>query len=406
MLPNGVAVNYTYDVASELTGIAYQAGLVPLGNLTYGYDLAGHRNGVTGSLAHTGLPNAVGGAAYNANNQLTQWGSAALTYDANGNTLNDGANAYSWNARNQLTAMGAMTFQYDGLGRRIKNGRGTNFLYDGMNVVQEQSNGTPTANLLSGGVDEVFLRSDSTGTWSFLTDGLGSTVALTDSIGTVQTQYTYESFGNTTVTGAASSNSFQYTGRENDGSGLYYYRARYYNPNIGRFLSEDPIRFTAGIDFYAYTLNDPIRGRDPSGLWFGLDDLITSGLGALSGVGGQAISDLLSGKLSSWCTYVGAAVGGAVAGEVLDYTLNPWLAGAAGGAAGNLTKQSLNDITSGRWDKPADLKDLAQDTAVGTVSGGLSPDTGHDINDAVTGAIVSGVVDADSKQSENNGPGK
>ena len=60
--------------------------------------------------------------------------------------------------------------------------------------------------------------------------------------------------------------SFQYTGRENDTNGLYFYRARYYDPQIGRFISEDPIRFSGGINFYAYVLDDPIGKRDPNGL--------------------------------------------------------------------------------------------------------------------------------------------
>lgn len=267
MLPNGVSMNYTYDSASDLTAIAYQAGLTPLGNLAYSYDPAGNRNGVGGSFARTSLPSAVSAAAYNANNQLTQWGSGAITYDANGNTVNDGTNTYSWNARNQLSAIGATSFQYDGFGRRARDGRGTSFLYDGVNVVQELSGGTPTANLLTGSVDEVFSRTDATGSWSFLADALGSTFALSDSTGGLQAQYTYEPFGNTAATGAPSTNAFQYTGRENDGSSLYYYRARYYEPGISRFLSEDPVGLAGGsVDLYSYVTNSPVMQGDPSGL--------------------------------------------------------------------------------------------------------------------------------------------
>ncbi|MGE5894357.1 MAG: RHS repeat-associated core domain-containing protein [bacterium] len=57
----------------------------------------------------------------------------------------------------------------------------------------------------------------------------------------MRTQYTYDPFGNVTISGEASDNPFQYTGRENDGTGLYYYRARYYSPDMQRFISEDPI---------------------------------------------------------------------------------------------------------------------------------------------------------------------
>ena len=139
------------------------------------------------------------------------------------------------------------------------------FLNDGGNVAQELVGRSPTANALSGDIDEVFQRTGGTGPRAVLTDALGSTVALLDASGAVQTQYTYEPFGATSTSGAVSANPAQYTGRENDGAGLYYYRARYYDPNAGRFISEDPIGFEAGINFYSYAFDSPINLRDPSG---------------------------------------------------------------------------------------------------------------------------------------------
>src|SRR5207247_1452935 len=229
-LPNGVSGAYSYDAASQLTGLTYSLGQTTLGNLTYAYDTAGRRIGAGGSFARTGLPLALSSATYNATNQLTQWGTANLTYDLNGNLTGDGVNNYSWDVRNQLASITAAsggstigTFQYDAFGRRTSKtvvGTTTSFLYDDVNTVQELSGTTATANLLTGGVDQFFSRTDSTGTFTPLTDALGSTIALTDSTGAVQTQYTYEPFGNTTVSGPASTNTFQYTGRENDGTGL------------------------------------------------------------------------------------------------------------------------------------------------------------------------------------------
>lgn len=138
-------------------------------------------------------------------------------------------------------------------------------LYDGVNAVQELSGTTPVVNRLTGGVDEFFGRTDSGGTTFPLTDALGSTIALTDSSGAIQTQYTYEPFGATTPTGATSANWYQFTGRANDGTGLYYYRARYYSPRFQRFISEDPIGFNGGINEYAYALESPANYRDPAG---------------------------------------------------------------------------------------------------------------------------------------------
>ena len=91
-------------------------------------------------------------------------------------------------------------------------------------------------------------------------------MALANSSGVVQTSYSFEPYGNTSVSGAASDNPYQYTGRENDGAGLYYYRNRYLRAPMGRFVSEDPLGFAAGQNHYLYALGNPLRWRDPLGL--------------------------------------------------------------------------------------------------------------------------------------------
>ena len=117
-------------------------------------------------------------------------------------------------------------------------------------------------------IDEYFQRSDSVGARSyFLPNNLPSTLALTDATGAIQTQYAYEPFGNTTTSGASSFNAYLYTGRENDATGLYYYRARYYSPTLQRFIAQDPIGFGGGYaNLYAYSNQDRIHGSDPLGL--------------------------------------------------------------------------------------------------------------------------------------------
>jgi len=266
-------MEYDYDATSQLAGITYKRGTTVLGDLTYTYDAAGRVSKIGGTFARTNLPATFASTTYNALNQLTQKDTQSLTYDANGNLTGDGVNTYNWNARNQLTSISGpgltASFQYDGLGRRTNrtvNGTSTNYLYDGDNVVQELSGSTPTANRLSGGVDQTFTRTDGGGASSFLTDGLGSTLALTDSSGVAQTQYTYEPFGGSTSTGAGSTNSSKFTGREEDGTGLMFYRARYYSPALQRFISEDPIEFRGGdTNLYAYVGNSPLQFNDPSG---------------------------------------------------------------------------------------------------------------------------------------------
>src|SRR5205823_1349016 len=114
--------------------------------------------------------------------------------------------------------------------------------------------------------------------------------ALTDTAGAVETQYTYEPFGQTSRTGAANSNPFQDTGRENDGTGLYYYRARYYHPVLQRFISEDPAGLQGGgPNLYEFVANNPTNYIDPTGLFgFGVSLSETTEGGAYTHGSGQS----------------------------------------------------------------------------------------------------------------------
>ena len=98
-------------------------------------------------------------AAYDVNNEQTQWNGTTISPDADGNILNDGVAAYSWNGRNQLTSRSSTGFQYDSFGRRTLNAAGNNLLYEGWDVAQELSGTTPVANRILGGADE-FLQPD------------------------------------------------------------------------------------------------------------------------------------------------------------------------------------------------------------------------------------------------------
>ncbi|UVT15735.1 MAG: DUF4157 domain-containing protein [Nitrospira sp.] len=277
--PNANSITYAYNTASELTSLTYKQGATTLGDLTYMYDAASNRIKTGGTFAHTNVPPTLASASYNANNQQTAFGAATETYDLNGNlaTFTDasGTTTYTWNARNQLTGISktgfTASFTCDSFGRRTGktiNGTITNFVYDGLNPVQEKNGGTVTANLLTGlGIDEFFTRTDAVGSHSLLPDALGSTAALGDNAGTLQTQYTYEPFGVVSQTGPASTSSYKYTGREDDGTGLMYYRARYYQPRLQRFIAEDPIGVRGGdVNLYVYVRNMPSSLIDPLGL--------------------------------------------------------------------------------------------------------------------------------------------
>jgi RHS repeat-associated protein len=183
---------------------------------------------------------------------------------------------YSWDTRNRLIGMNGpginAIFEYDHSARRAKktsNGEITEYIYDGLSPVQELSQGRVSANNLAGlGIDEYFVRSDlSNGiNTNVLSDGLRSTVALTDFSGFIQTEYTYGPFGQSVAIGVPYTTPFQYTGRENDTIGPYYYRSRYYNPVLQRFLSEDPIELRGGdANLYLYAKANPLKFTDPLG---------------------------------------------------------------------------------------------------------------------------------------------
>lgn len=284
---NGVTRSDSYDDAGQLISITYtKADGSMLGDLLYSYDKGGRRTQAAGSLARTALPEALKTATVDAANRLTAFGPQTLSYDANGNLLDDGHQTYIWNARDQLKqikdASGQVvaSFSYDALGRRqtkTVNGIATGYVYDGMNVLQELVGmGTDNSNLsdvrasyVSGGTDEVFAQFVGTGAKAkisaYLTDALGSTVRFVDAAGEKLADYTYDPYGKTAAD-AEVHNPFQYTGRENDGTGLYYYRARYYAPAYARFISSDPIGLGGGLNEYSYVDDKPIDRLDPSGL--------------------------------------------------------------------------------------------------------------------------------------------
>ncbi len=114
-------------------------------------------------------------------------------------------------------------------------------------------------------IDEPFVRG---GSEYYLTDALGSTVVLTDATGLATTSYSYEPFGTSTLIGAPTGNSLEFTGRENDGTGLRYYRARYYHSGLCRFIAEDPLGLQrSGTSLYAYVFDNPTSFTDPFGLY-------------------------------------------------------------------------------------------------------------------------------------------
>jgi RHS repeat-associated protein len=210
---------------------------------------------------------------------------STITYDNNGNTtsktVSGGTTNYTWDYENRLASVtlpgtgGSITFKYDPLGRRIQkaftqNSTTTtaNYLYDGSNAVADiDQNGNVLSRYAeTQNIDEPLAELRSGTTSYYEVDGLGSVTSLTSGAGAIANTYTYDSFG--TASTGSTTNRFQYTAREFDSeSGLYYYRARYYDPAVGRFLSEDPATKVASKNRYSYVSGRPIDYIDPLGLF-------------------------------------------------------------------------------------------------------------------------------------------
>ncbi len=129
---------------------------------------------------------------------------------------------------------------------------------------------------------------------SFHHDQVNSVIATTDHTGATTQTNQYSPFGLSLNSTGTDTNALKYTGRESDSNGLYYYRARYYDPFAGRFISEDPIGFKGGINFYAYVNNNPLRYNDPSG------QFIPQLIGGTVNAGVGALLDLATGQDITW----------------------------------------------------------------------------------------------------------
>nr|WP_284399639.1 RHS repeat-associated core domain-containing protein [Dyella lipolytica] len=336
-LPNGVTVNYGYDNANELTGLTYTQGNgASLGTLAYAYDNDGRITSKTNGITTDAQPTPTAQApSFDLNDRENNFNGQTLNYDADGNLTYDGTNTYTWNARNQLMQIvqGStveMSYTYDALGRRIskavQGGTPTQFLYDGDNIAQETQGSTVNPILIGFDDDERYARNDVTGRVYFLTDALNSTIALTDTTGAIRQQYSYDPYGDVTPSDTTTgfTNPYQYTGREADTAGLYYYRARYYSPMMGGFISEDPAGFGGGqLSFYAYAGGDPVDHSDPSGLGpkgavvgAAIGGVVGSVAGGVVGGVGGAVVCSPSGPGAIACAGEGASVGSSAVGGV------------------------------------------------------------------------------------------
>jgi len=208
------------------------------------------------------------------NSQLLQSdGISTYTWDNNGNLLTKGSTNYTWDYDDRLVGISSPTvnasYVYDYLGNRVRktaDGSESIYLYNSEDIVKE-TKGVIDTNYLHGiGIDEPVMMDRGGAKNYYFRDGVGSIREMTDSGGIVQNSYEYGAWGQIRNQTQLLNNIYGYTGREFSEDGLHFYRARYLELNIGKFISRDPLRTFRGENRYIYVENNPIYRIDPFGM--------------------------------------------------------------------------------------------------------------------------------------------
>lgn len=286
--PNGTYATYAYDTRNRLLNLTnYGPGEMIISRYTYSLDDVGNRTGVDISepLSPSFTPQTIN-YSYAPGNILTSANGTTYDYDANGNLVEKitGASAtnYTYDTLARLVEVdtGSQVYQYhyNGLGHRVArvvDGTQTNFLVDpnGMFpqvLAETDENNNLTAFYVYDGTGLVAMVSPGGQNYFYHYDGLGSTIAITNGNGELVNAYAYSPYGSIAASQESIPNPFKYVGKYgvmDEGNGLYFMRARYYDPEAGRFIAKEPIWFARGdVNLYVYCLNSPIKWIDPFGL--------------------------------------------------------------------------------------------------------------------------------------------
>ena len=273
---------YTYDSLGQLVKAEY-----PTGTEAYSYDRAGNRLTRTTQNSreeyrHDAAGRLTGRSVYEmlkgvdiptVEQNMVETKTYQYEYDRQGNTLSDGENTYRYDSLNRLVEIRTKSADiqknhYDGEGLRAEleeNGRLVSFIFDNEKAVCETDADWNTIRYIRG-YELISSDSEKAKTYyHYASDELGSTTHVTDEAGKILNRYEYDAFGNFTVKEESVTNRFCFTGEQYDpASNLYYLRARFYSPVIGRFLNEDTY-YGDGLNLYAYCHNNPVGYVDPSG---------------------------------------------------------------------------------------------------------------------------------------------
>ncbi|MBI5756332.1 MAG: RHS repeat protein, partial [Nitrospirae bacterium] len=284
---NGTTGTYSYDATGRLTDLTNAKGdSTIISSYTYTLDPLGNHNSVVQDEPLIPLIPAQNITyTHDAENRMTGAGGVINNFDPNGNMTAKGSDTFTYDYNNRLiqsNISGVSTqYSYDGAGNRLVKtigGATTRYILDIngslSNILAEtDGNGTITAYYVYGlGLISKVLPDGTAYYYHF--DSRGSTIALTDASQNITDAYAYDPFGNVVNRTGSTANPFKYVGRYGvmeEGNGLQYIRARYYIPEMGRFITKDPLSGTDGdsqsLNRYVYALNNPVRFVDVSGFW-------------------------------------------------------------------------------------------------------------------------------------------
>lgn len=421
--PNGVSASYAYDDAGRLTQMSYQKDAATLASYSLGLDA----NGNPTTVNATGLPSA--DAVYSnsltythdAAHQMTSSGETDYTYDQRGamswrEQPGELESTFNFTADGMLQSYSsldgtAVSNRFDAAKQRLsatRDGIETRYILDrqrGMaNVLVETSSAGTTQRAFVHGEETLAMYSDAgVLTHCYLSDPFGNVIALTDASGAVTDSYRYDPFGNVIGETGTTDNPFKFVGAYGvmqEPAGLYFMRARFYDPEQGRFISVDPVEGEtinpATMHRYLYSQNNSLVYADPNGEFFGALTLGSAAIGGSANAIMYGLTHSWEGDGGFWQferNMLGAFAEGAIAGGAVGLAIETGgLAGHAAGVVAGLGVNTAFWADDALADGEVSVTEMGS-LAISSISIGSAPSLVHSVGGGLSAVGSSLVTD-------------